>query len=572
LSSGDRLRQPTDVVEPGAAANALQSANALNRLILDDALNSQNPDPILFARGGLPLSASNTLRGGDHVTGLIGVMTFTWAGNSASGNAYRVRPVGALGGGVPAFVAANARPAQAPDVGGTLRVAGFNVLNYFLTLDVGTTQACGPLGFPQECRGAETAAELQRQRDKLVPALLKLDADIIGLIELENTEIAAGQVVDPLADLVARMNAAAGAGTYDYVDTGIVGTDTIRVGLIYDASVAKPHGDFAVLDGSVDSRFESNRNRPVLAQTFEQLSNGTRLTVAVTHFKSKSAPVPSDPAFVCLDGNPANDVPDCDQLDGQGYFNRSRTLAAQALGDWLASDPTGSGDPDVLIVGDLNAYSKEDPVRALQQAGYSNLVPLFGGAGVYSYVFDGQWGSLDHALASASLVLQVVDAADYHINADEPNVLDYNTNFKSPGQVVSLYAADEFRTSDHDPLLVGLAQDEAPPQLDLTASPAVLWPPNHKYVKVAVDAVAIDDTDGDPSIAFVDAVSNEADDGVGDGSTTSDIVRIDDRHFWLRAERSGAGSGRIYTLTYRATDSAGNSSERSVEVVVPRNR
>jgi predicted extracellular nuclease len=91
LSSGGRLQQPTAVVDPGAPALAMQAANNLNRIILDDALQNQNPDPIVFARGGLPLSASNTLRGGDTATGTIGVMTYTWAGNLASGNAYRVR-------------------------------------------------------------------------------------------------------------------------------------------------------------------------------------------------------------------------------------------------------------------------------------------------------------------------------------------------------------------------------------------------------------------------------------------------------------------------------------------------
>ena len=77
LSSGGRLFQPTHLVPPGAEAAALQAENNLNRIILDDDLNNQNPDPILFARGGEPLSASNTLRGGDTITGLTGVMTYT---------------------------------------------------------------------------------------------------------------------------------------------------------------------------------------------------------------------------------------------------------------------------------------------------------------------------------------------------------------------------------------------------------------------------------------------------------------------------------------------------------------
>ena len=206
VSSGGRLPQPSTVAEPGAPARAVAAANALNRVIVDDALQNQNPDPILFGRGGLPLTAANTLRGGDTVTGLVGVMTYTWAGNNASPNAYRVRPINDLsdtvpGGGVPNFQPANPRPTAAPDVGGSLLIANFNVLNYFLTLNDGGDD-CGPDGNKQECRGAETAIELDRQRTKLLAALAKLDSDIVGLIELENTPN-----VDPLGDIVAGLNA-----------------------------------------------------------------------------------------------------------------------------------------------------------------------------------------------------------------------------------------------------------------------------------------------------------------------------------------------------------------------------
>ncbi|HSQ73347.1 MAG TPA: nuclease, partial [Rubrivivax sp.] len=107
---------------------------------------------------------------------------------------------------------------------------------------------------------------------------------------------------------------------------------------------------------------------------------------------------------------------------------------------------------------DLNAYAKEDPVAVFTHAGWRDLIASYGGAQAYGYVFNGQWGTLDHALASPSLALgQVAGAAHWHVNADEPGVLDYNVNFKSVGQVASLYAADEFRNSDHDPAVVALA-------------------------------------------------------------------------------------------------------------------
>jgi predicted extracellular nuclease len=110
----------------------------------------------------------------------------------------------------------------------------------------------------------------------------------------------------------------------------------------------------------------------------------------------------------------------------------------------------------VLITGDLNAYAGEDPIAALESAGYTNLVKTYGGPDAYSYVFDAQSGYLDYQLASSSLLSQVTGAGDAHHNADEPSVLDYNTDFKSAAQVTSLYAPDRFRTSDHDPVLVGL--------------------------------------------------------------------------------------------------------------------
>ena len=441
MSSAKRLEQPSNVAQPGAAALAVQAANDRNRIIIDDELNNQNPDPIRFARAGNPLSAGNTLRGGDTATGIVGVLTYTFGGNSASPNAYRVRPVNSLGGGVPTFQAMNPRPAVAPSAGGTLTVSSFNVLNYFLTLNDGTL-SCGPAGNKQTCRGAETPAELQRQQDKLIPAILKLDADILGLVELENSQNAAGTEVKPQADIVARLNAALGSAVYSYVDTGIIGTDAIRVGLIYKPAKVSPVGVFSILDSTDDARFIDTKNRPVLAQTFQEAGTGAKFTVAVNHLKSKGSN--------CLD------VADPDTGDGQGNCNLTRTRAAEALVSWLASDPTASNDPDFLIIGDLNSYAKEDPITALINAGYTNLLDYFVGANAYSYVFNGQWGYLDHALASPTLLAQITGAAEYHINADEPSVLDYNTNFKNASQVTNLYAADEYRTSDHDPVVIGL--------------------------------------------------------------------------------------------------------------------
>ncbi len=441
LSLGDRLMQPTNIYRPGVEADALQAANNLNRIIVDDALNNQNPDPIVFARGDLPLSASNTLRGGDTATGIVGVMTYTWSGNAASGNAYRVRPINALGGSI-SFEPTNPRPEAASEPAGTMRVAGMNLLNFFNTF-TGCTN--GVEGIPTDCRGAESQAEYDRQLAKTVSAITGTMADVVGLVEVENDGYGSDSA---LAALVTALNAVADPDTYAFIDadagTGQVnalGTDAIKVGLIYKPAKVTPIGTTAALNTVefVNGGDGEARNRPALAQAFEEKATGGRFVVAVNHLKSKGS---------------ACDDPDA--LDGQGNCNIVRTNAANLLWSWLADDPTEIGDTDALIVGDLNSYAREDPIEALKVAGYSDLKLLFGSWEAYSYVFDGQWGYLDHALSSHSLTPQVAAVFDWHINADEPSVLDYNTNFKSADQINSLYAPDAFRIADHDPVLIDL--------------------------------------------------------------------------------------------------------------------
>jgi predicted extracellular nuclease len=439
VSADGRLRQPTSDIRATdtAAVAAAQAANNRNRLIIDDALQNQNADPIVFGRGGLPLSASNTLRGGDTVTNPVGVVTYTWAGNAASGNAYRLRPIGALGG-TAVFDAANPRPVSAPETGsGPVKVASANLLNFFNTF---TGCTFGTAGGPADCRGASDSTEYERQLAKEIASLRFLNADVIGYMEMENDGYGPSSA---LQALVNALNAADGPGTWAFIDadaaTGVIdvaGTDAIKAGILYrTASVHPVAGATFVNQNPVYER------RPV-AQTFETVA-GARFTVIANHFKSKGS---------C----PASG-PDTDQGDGQSCWNPHRTAQATELASWVNSTVIpGAGDPDVFIVGDLNSYAGEDPIAALENAGYTNLIKHFHGDDAYSYVFDGQWGYLDYVMASSSAVGQVTGAGDAHHNADEPSVLDYLTDFKSPGQVVSLYAPDRFRTSDHDPVVAGL--------------------------------------------------------------------------------------------------------------------
>ncbi|MEI8082124.1 MAG: ExeM/NucH family extracellular endonuclease [Actinomycetes bacterium] len=417
LAQGGPIYQFTHLNAPNALNNATYLATVAKRsILLDDASTTSNRDPITYPAPGL--SAANTLRAGDTLHGVSGVLDQRY-------DVYRIQPVGAI-----AWTHSNPRPATSPAVGGTLRVAGVNMLNYFTTLTT-SGAVCGPAG-DQACRGANTPQEFTRQQDKLVQEIKGLNDDVIGLMEIENASTDV-----PQQTLVNALNAAIGGTPYSFIATGPVGTDAIRVGLIYRTANVTPIGAFQI---NTDATF----SRPPLAQTFQDNTTGEKFSVVVNHFKSKG----------CAGASGT----DLDQGDGQGCWNTKRVAQATLLLTFINATviPNSGDDPDVLIVGDLNAYAREAPITTLKTGGYTDLVNEYLGTAGYSYSFDGQLGYLDHALASASLTAQVSGAAEWHINADEPIALDYNTEFKSAGQVSSLYAADQYRASDHDPVVVGL--------------------------------------------------------------------------------------------------------------------
>lgn len=408
LSAGGRLWQPTNVAAPGAAANAQAAANALNQIGLDDNRTTQNPDPTPY------LSDSGTRRVGDTITNLTGVLSYNFG-------TYRIQPTVDV-----QFNSANPRTAAPENLGGMLRVASFNVLNYFNGPDFPTA------------RGADTEAEFVRQREKIIAAMVALNADIIGLIEIENDGYDESSAIQ---DLVNGLNAATAPGTYAFIAPDFpLGSDLVKVALLYRPETVTPIGAPA---RTIQAPF--NRRRPPLAQTFRENATNEVVTVVVNHFKAK----------ICDNAAGA----DSDQGDGQGCWNAERTQAAHTLTSWLAADPTQSHDPDFLIIGDLNAYALEDPITAIQNAGYTNLIALYQGTGGYSYNFEGQSGYLDHALASHTLTPQVGGATIWHINADEPPVLDYNVENKSPAQQ-ALNTGTPYRSSDHDPVVVNLRLGE----------------------------------------------------------------------------------------------------------------
>ena len=418
LSADGRNIQPTNFIDPNdnpasgtsssgnsnvPAVTAQQDLNTRRSIVLDDGSNVQNPIVVPYLN-----PADTTLRTGTTVNNLTGIIDFAFG-------VYRVQPTT-----VPVFNYAP-RPAV-PLVGNAnVKIGSFNVLNYFNGDGTGG-------GFPTP-RGANTLIEFNRQRTKIIQAIKQLDADIVGLMEMENDGNGNNSAI---ADLVNGLNAATFPGAYAFVSdpsgvNGNTGTDAIKVALIYKPGIVSPVGP---------SKADTNavHNRPPLAQVFSLNGKTEKFTVIVNHFKSKSS---TDAAGA-----------DLDHLDGQGAYNARRKLQANALLAFIQVMKSVAADPDVITLGDYNAYEEEDPMDILNAGGLKNLI-----TGNYSYVFDGQSGSLDHALVTGSLNLDVCGANKWHINADEPILKDYNQEL-NPAYV---YKADALRSSDHDPILIGLS-------------------------------------------------------------------------------------------------------------------
>jgi uncharacterized protein len=437
LSSGGVLQNPTNVVDPDDddAYEAIVLFNRANNIILDDGRTGQNlnrlplgeVDPLPYVEPGDTLRIGDQLR--DHTT----VLHFGFG-------EWRLQPID-----IDAITQefqenrTRPRPETPPEVGGTMTVASFNVLNYFDGDGMGG-------GFPN-ARGAVTLSELERQTAKLVDAIKRIDADVVGLIEIEND----GGEYQATRTLVEALNDAYGDEVYDFVDTGVIGSDAIKVAYIYKPANVEASGDYAILDSSVDPRFDDSLNRPVLAQTFTELRTNEAVMVAVNHLKSKGSPCAPE------DNDPR-----------QGNCNGVRDRAAEAMADWLATNPTGEDAKGTLIIGDLNAYAKEDPIRTLQESGYTDLLDSFAPEGVmpYTYTFDATQGYLDHGLADEELLPFVTGTAAWNINADEVPAIDYqesegvrydfNRRFRTPEVAEAYYQPDAFRSSDHDPVLIGL--------------------------------------------------------------------------------------------------------------------
>jgi predicted extracellular nuclease len=428
LTANSRALQPTNEVDlndavasgttssgnsNGAAVIAFDNLNKRSSILLDDASTLTYPAIVPFVD-----PVDHTLRLGSTISNLTGIL-------SQAFGAHRLYATVA-----PAFAYAP-RPVTPPAVGGNVKVASANVLNYFNGNGLGG-------GFPT-ARGADSPTEFARQRAKTVAALNGLGADVIGLLEMENDGVGAQSAIQ---DLINGLNAAAGPGTWNFIadpanySTVPGGTDAIRPIFIYKTAVVAPVGLATTIS---DSAFVIAR-APV-AQTFRLLANNEQFVAVINHFKAKSS-----------GGATGLDI---DQNDGQANFNATRKLQAVALIGFI--NTLAANTPRVITFGDFNAYEQEDPMDVLRAGGLSTIIN-----NSYSYMFNGLSGSLDHALGNAAMMATVSGFGKWHINADEPVYLDYNVETKNTAGCTSscttpdYFAATPFRASDHDPVLVGL--------------------------------------------------------------------------------------------------------------------
>ena len=422
----ERLYVATQIAKPGVDSKAVMAKNALNRIVLDDGKNAQNINAPYPAPG---LTADNTLRVGDTVAPFTAVLGYGFS-------EYRLHPTSAVN-----FTNENPRtPAPVFSKPGDFQISSFNVLNYFNGDGAGA-------GFPT-ARGASTLVEFGKQRSKIISAITALNADVVGLLEVENDGFGAQSALN---DLVKGLNEKAAADVWAFVDfkADKVGTDAITSAIIYRKDRVKETGTAAF---TTAKPFDFGNRAPV-AQTFSHLVSGDTVQVVVAHLRSKGS-CPSD----------KTDLANIDTGDGQGCWNGVRVNAAEQLSDWLTSNPTKVtltagqtiADQPTLILGDINAYLMEGPIDAFANKGYTEVSNALHGSAQHSYVFDGESGSLDHAFANAKLMAQIADVTEWHINADEPLILDYNEEFKSDVAKANFYAPSAYRSSDHDPMIVSI--------------------------------------------------------------------------------------------------------------------
>ena len=442
------LRTATDVVAPGAPAQAYEAENAAKTIDLDDASTT---DLTNFKQNGHKeryayLANGAPARVGYHVTFTKPVVLESRFGSfvfqptqMTAGNPDR-SPVTITG----------ERPA-APSVSGDTKVATFNVLNYFS--DLGENEP-GCKGYEDrdhkyvtdkncKLRGAWSSQAFANQQTKIVQAINTIDADVVALEEIENP-VASGVSTDrdgALKSLVNALNAAAGSEVWAYVpspSTVPANEDVIRIAFIYKKAKIAPVGDSVIYD---DPAYTGLARQP-LAQEFKPITDanheGKNFVVIANHFKSKGS-APKN-----LSG--AEAAANTDNGDGQGNSNGVRVKQARALATFAQRF---NGTP-TLLVGDFNAYTKEDPLKVLTDAGWAHE----SGHGDSSYVYGGRSGSMDHVFANSAAHPLITEVKSWAVNAQESIAFEYSrTNYNA---YLAFEADNPYRASDHNPEIIGL--------------------------------------------------------------------------------------------------------------------
>ena len=499
--SADPLVTPTELYDAQTQAGQIAARKAYNdahRIVLDDgsslnyasSANTDEPFPWLTA---------------DHVVRVDAGVSFPQPVVFTEGfGRWRILPstrvTGAPSASQPQFAQTRAANAVPQDVGGDLKMATFNVLNFFPTTGEEyeaagggndctyfndrdgnpiTTNDCGnpTADSGNGPRGAANEVNLARQRDKIVAAINGSGADVVSLEELENS-VKFGKPRDVGIDaLVSALNVAAGPGTWAAVASPPAAElpptaeqDVIRNGFIYKPARVALVGPSRVLVGS--DAFH-NARQP-LAQVFKMVgsADADAFAVVVNHFKSKGSGV--------------------DDGTGQGNANPDRVAQAHALVAFADQFKNDRGISRVFLAGDFNAYTHEDPIQVLNAAGYTNLEST-SDPHEETYNFDGQIGSLDHVFANAAALPEVAGVDVWTINAYESVYYEYSRfNYN----VTNLYNAGPFRSSDHNPEIVGINVAEpvvkADPDIKIKVIPGSIKADKTKVkliVKVKADGV-----------------------------------------------------------------------------------
>lgn len=453
LAAGDSaLLTPTEVARPGSPELAAVVAdNAARAITLDDgaslnflgsAANKAIPLPYLTPTEPIRVGAPATFTTPVVLDYRNGGWSFQPTTQLTVENAESVQPA----------TFANTREAAPEAVGGDLSIASFNVLNYFSTTGDSisgctfyTDRDGDPVTVNSGCdaRGAANADDLERQQAKIVSAINSLGAGVVSLEEIENSAKFGKPRDEALATLTSALNSAAGSEVWAYVPSpavlpALADEDVIRTAFIYKKAVIEPVGDSVIL---TEGTAFSNARKP-LAQEFRLIGDTESEFVAiVNHFKSKGS------------GSGA----DADQGDGQGASNASRVAQAEALVAFADRLQTEKATELVYLLGDFNAYTQEDPIKVITDAGY---VDQGSKDGEYSYSFDGTVGSLDHVFASPAADATVTGVDTWNINSGESVALEYS---RYDYNATIFYDTSAYRSSDHDPVVVGLDLPEAAP-------------------------------------------------------------------------------------------------------------